>query len=175
MDRSTKRKSKTAIDKNISFFPHLKNVKESIEELKNYVEYLNVRIDTEPPEAFKTAYFLNERKILISETKIKISKANKTISERSEYFADYYKGLVEIYVEASTKFTELMLQANSLSLDKKFHANEKLNKELEEAAPYLEDMQKNWELKFRFYIEIKNIINSDPAAPDAVKKKLSKV
>jgi len=161
--RNNKRTAERSIEKYIKHFPHLVNVRESISELKRYVELLEKRkVLAKTGSASATDYDKNEIKILACETNITISKVNKTIKERTDYFQDYHSKLVEIYPEVSDNFTSLVAQAKKLSQDKKFHAYKKLQKEINEAEPYIQEFKTNWEIKFRYYIELKAIVNSKP-------------
>ena len=121
--------SNKTIQKNIDKFPHLKNVKESIDDLKSYVELLEKRKRLARAGSAKaTELEQNDTDILIAETKIKISKANKTINERTDYFTDYHEKLMQLYSEVETNWDKLQKAAKKI-IKEKLHPNYKKLKE----------------------------------------------
>lgn len=156
---------------NIDFFPHLKNIKESIEKLKTYIDLLEKR------KVFARENYNSlpvkeqvEVDILEIETDTKIARSRQRIDERNQYFNDYVKKLSETFDEVVKNYDQTRKDAILKSRDKKFHNAAALKNELDEANNYAGYFQNNWELKFRHYLELKKLLTASPAAkPEELK------
>lgn len=145
---------------NLDKFPHLKNVKEGIEMLKNYVECLECRcklLKEHSLEDVSSPHAVNESKIIVHETNFKIMKTNNQIAERTEYYNKYFMDVVNLFDEVEKNYDSLRKKAIMLSNDKSFHNHKALKKDLEEANEYAGKFPTNWELKFRHYVELKKL------------------
>ena len=163
------KKIEKQFQKNIDKFPHLKNVKESIDDLKNYVELLEKRKRLARAGSSKLSELeQNDSDILIAETQIKISKANKTINERTDYFTEYHEKLMKLYDDVQENWDKLQKKVLKV-IEEKTHPNHlKLAEEVKATSVFSKEFEKNWEMKFRHFIELKQLLQ--PPKDDKIKK-----
>lgn len=164
----SKSKSNT-IEMNIKKFPHLMNVKDGINTLKSLVDHLEKRKKL-CKENFSemSAFEKNEVEILTIETDIKISKAKKNIQERSDYFEKYMKQLVSTWPEVERDYKEFRKKALLMVKDNEFKSknplnHKKLQTEINDAKDYITEFSKNYEMKFRHFLHLKEFMKPDPA------------
>ena len=106
---------------NLDKFPHLKNVKESIEKLKEYGDLLEQRkVFAKDGYADMSPREKNDVDILIIETDTKISRSRQRIDERTDYFNKYHASIAKSFDEVMENYDQTRKDAILKSRDKKY-------------------------------------------------------
>jgi hypothetical protein len=152
---------------NLDKFPHLKNVKESIEKLKEYGDLLERRkVFAKEGYADKSPREKNDIDILLIETDTKISRSRQRIDERTQYFNNYHTQNGKSFDEVLEKYDETRKSAILKSRDKNFNNAADLKYELDEANKFSAHFKTNWELKFRHFLELTKLLTASPAVDE---------
>ena len=162
--------AKLEITDNMKRYPHLLNIKEGLTTLKTLKERLEKRkklIKTDFKE--KSTHDQNEIEIILIETEIKIVKLNKSITERTDYYNDYFKQLTKMLPEVIKNFKSVRLEALNLVKDKTHPNHKKLKAELDTNNNKSDEWNINYELKFRHYLEIKELIKTPAPTKELTK------
>lgn len=152
---------------NLDKFPHLKNVKESIEKLKEYIDLLEKRkVFAKEGYADMSPRDKNDVDILLIETDTKIARSRQRIDERTDYFNNYHTQIGKSFNEVLENYDQTRKDAILKSRDKAFHNADALKAELDEANKFAQHFQTNWEMKFRHYLELRKLLTASPAADE---------
>jgi hypothetical protein len=133
-------------------FPHLANQKETIQNLKKYLELLQKRlvlIDSDKQE--KSDFQKNEDEILVWRTKKDLAKGYGDLSKREQQFKEYYDKMSKMIPEVNANFEATLKKAKSLSDQSKDLADE-----IQMFKTY--DLEANHEARIHFYGGLKSKI-----------------
>lgn len=137
----------------LKFFPYLQRVKDSIDQYKELVDYLNVRQELINTDNSKlTEYEKNDRKIIGLKTNMELAKTHKTIIEKEQYLEQYTTHITKNMTEMDKCWDWLMAEAQKLR---------KKNKSFEEEFDSIDrsEFDTNYEFKLAHYLFVKKAIN----------------
>jgi hypothetical protein len=142
------KKMKIIMDK----FPHLKNVKETINSIHQEIEILNERkrLSTEHETSLNSTYAKNELKLVILRTDREISKLFKTLNDQEKHFKNYKEKLSSLLDEVSENFDSYIKEQRKLIM-----TSDDVRFCFEQFKPF--DFNENWEAKIQFYSNLQSI------------------
>lgn len=144
-------------------FPHLTNVKESVEQLTSYIEKLNKRkLLINNQQEMKSEYQKNEDEILLIITDRGLAKSHKNLAEKNEYIKNFSEKLVKYIDEVNENYDSMVQKAfNYYENNKKSKNNEMVKAlELEWENVKKTDLNENWEVRIKHYIVLKTIFET---------------
>jgi len=137
-------------------FPRIKHLLGTIEEDKELVECLNLRMTmlTEQIEnpTNETAFELNEKRITVLNTNNTLKRIHGTIHKKKTSIKEFEQNTIRIAIdEIDANWDNLLINANIIAKKDK-----NLKQMLEQPDYTLFDS--NWEYKFGFYLNLKDYI-----------------
>lgn len=141
-------------------FPHLTNVKNSVETLTLYIEKLNKRkslISNE--QSIKSSFQANEDEILLIKTDWELAKCHKNLSEKTDYVKNFTQKLVEYIDEVNENWEELTQKAKIFYESNKKSKTNEIVKALATEFDNVKgvDFDDNWEIRIKHYIVLRTI------------------
>lgn len=142
------KKMKIQMDK----FPHLKYVKDTIDNIQKEIEVLNKRkrLGASEKATLTSEYQQNELDLVLLRTEREISKLFKTLNDQENHFKVYKQKLTDLLDEVSENFDSYIKEQRKLILK-----NEKVRLMFAQFKPF--DFEENWEAKIQFYANLKEI------------------
>jgi hypothetical protein len=137
----------------LKFFPYLQRVKDSIDQYKELVDYLNLRQELiKTDNSTLSAYEKNDRSIIGLKTNMELAKTHKTIIEKEQYLEQYTTHITKNMAEMNKCWNWLMEEANKLR---------KKNKPFAEEFDAIDrsEFETNYEFKLAHYLFVKKAIN----------------
>jgi len=151
---------KTTYDFPVEKFPRIQSVSESVVQLKELVDCLNVRkklVAKQIKDAKVdnlTDYDVNEKKIILIKTDIELAKVHTSIINKEKDIKDYIEKVITPTLNVIDKdYDRLYNNAKILAKKDKVMAQAIADTKFE----LFED---NWEHKFNFFIAIKNYMQT---------------
>lgn len=141
-------------------FPHLTNVKNSVETLTLYIEKLNKRKSLISNEQnMKSSFQANEDEILLIKTDWELAKCHKNLSEKTDYVKNFTQKLVEYIDEVNDNWEEMTQKAKIFYESNKKSKNNEIVKALETEFENVNgvDFDDNWEIRIKHYIVLRTI------------------
>jgi len=144
-------------------FPHLTNVKNSVETLTLYIEKLNKRkslINNE--QNLKSSFQANEDEILMIKTDWELAKCHKNLSEKTDYVKNFTQKLVEYIDEVNENWGDMTQKAKIFYESNKKSKNNEIVKALEQEYENVKgvDFDDNWEIRIKHYIVLRTIFET---------------
>lgn len=142
------KKMKIQMDK----FPHLKYVKDTIDNIQKEIEVLNKRkrLGASEKATLTSEYQQNELDLVLLRTEREISKLFKTLNDQENHFKVYKQKLTDLLDEVSENFDSYIKDQRKLILK-----NEKVRLMFAQFKPF--DFEENWEAKIQFYANLKEL------------------
>lgn len=142
------KKMKIQMDK----FPHLKYVKDTIDNIQKEIEVLNKRkrLGASEKATLTSEYQQNELDLVLLRTEREISKLFKTLNDQENHFKVYKQKLTDLLDEVSENFDSYIKEQRKLILK-----NEKVRLMFAQFKPF--DFEENWEAKIQFYANLKEL------------------
>ena len=141
-------------------FPHLTNVKNSVETLTLYIEKLNKRKSLVSNEQnMKSSLQANEDEILLIKTDWELAKCHKNLSEKTDYVKNFTQKLVEYIDEVNENWEEMTQKAKIFYESNKKSKSNEIVKALETEFQNVKgvDFDDNWEIRIKHYIVLRTI------------------
>ena len=141
-------------------FPHLTNVKNSVETLTLYIEKLNKRKSLISNEQnMKSSFQANEDEILLIKTDWELAKCHKNLSEKIDYVKNFSQKLVEYIDEVNDNWEEMTQKAKIFYESNKKSKSNEIVKALETEFSNVKgvDFDDNWEIRIKHYIVLRTI------------------
>ena len=140
-------------------FPHLLNLKNTIEDMKRYIDLLNKRkVLLKEKNTEKTEYEKNEDEIVVIRTNWELAKAHKNLREKENYFTEFCEKLDEHIQEANDHYDEVVAKARAWKGNKTIA--EQLRVEFDTVQK--EDLNTDWQMRIKHFITLKAIMNPKP-------------
>jgi hypothetical protein len=144
-------------------FPHLTNVKETAEQLTQYIEKLNKRkliIATQNND--RSDFEKNEDEILLIKTDWELGKSHKNLSEKTDYIRNFTEKLIEYIAEVNENYEAMIQKTNTFYNDnRKSRKNEQIKAiELQMEKVKDIDLDDNWEQRITHYIVLRTIFEN---------------
>lgn len=140
-------------------FPHLLNLKNTIEDMKRYIDLLNKRkVLLKEKNTEKSEYEKNEDEIVIIRTNWELAKSHKNLREKENYFTEFCEKLEEHIKETNENFDDVVSKARNWRGNKTIA--EQLRVEFETVEK--EDLNKDWQMRIKHFITLKAIMNPKP-------------
>lgn len=142
-------------------FPHLRTVKESVEQLTLYIEKLHKRkqIIASGKDVLSTEYEKNEDEISIIKTDWELAKSYKNLAEKTDYVKNFTAKLLVYIDEVNEKYTEVSNKAklyfNANSSNQEDETAKAIGTEYENIKDA--DLDDNWEIRIKHYIVLRTI------------------
>ena len=140
-------------------FPHLTNVKNSVETLTLYIEKLNKRKSLVSNEQnMKSSLQANEDEILLIKTDWELAKCHKNLSEKTDYVKNFTQKLVEYIDEVNENWEEMTQKAKIFYESNKKSKSNEIVKALETEFQNVKgvDFDDNWEIRIKHYIVLRS-------------------
>ena len=144
-------------------FPHLTNVKDSAEQLTQYIEKLNKRkliIATQNND--KSDFEKNEDEILCIKTDWELGKSHKNLAEKTDYITNFTQKLVEYIVEVNENYEAMIEKTNTFYNNNRTAKNNEQIKAIEVQMEKVKDvdLNENWEVRITHYIVLRTIFEN---------------
>lgn len=144
-------------------FPHLTNVKDSAEQLTQYIEKLNKRkliIATQNND--KSDFEKNEDEILLIKTDWELGKSHKNLAEKTDYITNFTQKLVEYIVEVNENYEAMIEKTNTFYNNNRTAKNNEQIKAIEVQMEKVKDvdLNENWEVRITHYIVLRTIFEN---------------
>jgi hypothetical protein len=144
-------------------FPHLTNVKDSAEQLTQYIEKLNKRkliIATQNND--KSDFEKNEDEILLIKTDWELGKSHKNLAEKTDYITNFTQKLVEYIAEVNENYEAMIEKTNTFYNNNRTAKNNEQIKAIEVQMEKVKDvdLNENWEVRITHYIVLRTIFEN---------------
>jgi hypothetical protein len=144
-------------------FPHLTNVKDSAEQLTQYIEKLNKRkliIATQNND--KSDFEKNEDEILLIKTDWELGKSHKNLAEKTDYITNFTQKLVEYIDEVNENYEAMIEKTNTFYNNNRTAKNNEQIKAIEVQMEKVKDvdLNENWEVRITHYIVLRTIFEN---------------
>jgi hypothetical protein len=143
-------------------FPHLDYVIQSTTRNERMISLLNERkVLISESKSKKSALQLVEDEILLIETDEKLAKLHKQLDEKKKYYQDFTEKLLEHIEDCNSTFDENLTKAVTYLND---NVNAKKNDKVKDLMNAFEtikdkDLNSDWENRIVFFLAIKRIMN----------------
>lgn len=144
-------------------FPHLTNVKDSVEQLSSYIEKLNKRkLLINNQQEMKSEFQKNEDEILLIITDRDLAKSHKNLAEKNDYVKNFSEKLVTYIEEVNENYESMVQKAHNYYENNKKSKTNEIVKALEVEWENVKntDLNQNWEVRIKHYIVLRTIFET---------------